>query len=62
LALLFFRDILLLGVAECPNFIAPDALGQQVANMVVMVCLAGRADFRQQLDDRVLCNAVNADG
>jgi hypothetical protein len=59
LSLKFDWDVLLLGVAERPNFIALDAATIQVAEMLILVLLAGSSYIREQLEDGMLCRVRN---
>ena len=47
------RDVLLLGVAEAPNFVALDALARNAAHGRIMELSADRAGFGEELVDRV---------
>jgi len=53
-------NVLRLAVREGPDFIHLDALARQVAQMLVLIGRASRAEIDQQLGDRVLGRAGDA--
>jgi hypothetical protein len=55
LSLKFDGYVLLLGVAERPNFIALDTTAIQVAQMLILVLLASLAYVREQFEHGMLC-------
>lgn len=54
LALLFSRDILLLGIAELPDFIALDSLARQVAKRLILIFRTCLSNLSQQFENGVL--------
>jgi hypothetical protein len=52
LAALLSRNVLFLGIAEIPDFVALDALAIQAAHGAIVKFSAGRSDFLQQRKNR----------
>jgi hypothetical protein len=55
------RNVLLLRVAEGPDFVALNPLAGQAAQGLVLVSLAGRAQVHEELEDSPLGNSGHAD-
>ena len=51
------RDVLLFRIGEAPNFIDLDALGREIAYMLIVIGRARLAGIDHQLDDGVLARA-----
>lgn len=61
-AILFFGDVLRLGVDEAPDFVALNPIGRHVANGLTLERGAGGAEVQEDLVDRVARNARHAGG
>src|SRR5262249_31994799 len=57
---LCLRHIALFGIGEGPNLIDLNMLRAEVPNVLVMIGHAGLARVSQQLEDRVLADALSA--
>jgi hypothetical protein len=53
-------DVLFLGVAERPNFVALDSLAGQIAHRFVLIFRAYRSDTNQQFGDGIFRNASHS--
>jgi hypothetical protein len=62
LTALLFRNVLVLGVAERPNFVTLNSLALEVAENLVLEVAASRTDLGKQLYDGVLARARHSHG
>lgn len=56
----FLRNVLLLGIAERPDFIALNPLARQIDQHAPLVSLAGIANLRQELEHGVKGHCAHA--